>query len=180
MNSFLKSKIYSQTYTTTYLYMHIALVFSVTPEPLSPCQRPSPTWARNCAETEAKASLQTRIRASGREQSILQIETQTDSKPCTNGVREAYRYIHLVTVCPCLETAVWKDLFPGCKYVAFKCNKVHTQVFVGPKLWKKRREKPLLCLNKLLRTVILGYYFTEWCNWHNNLLQKESSNCGST
>jgi len=36
MQSFLHFKIYPQTYTTTYLYMHIALAFSVTPETLSP------------------------------------------------------------------------------------------------------------------------------------------------
>ena len=99
--SFLWCKIYSQTYTTTYLYIHIALVFSVTPEPPSPCQRPSPTWARNCAETEVKASLQIHIRAAGRELSraptffrwrLRLAENHTQMGEYVERVREAYRY----------------------------------------------------------------------------------------
>lgn len=77
MQSFLWGKIYSQAYTTTYLYMHIALVSSVT---LSPCQRPSPTWASNCAEMQwCLAQLSTRCMA---EQGaiVLQMETHSDQQ----------------------------------------------------------------------------------------------------
>lgn len=90
-----------QIYTITHLYMHIALVFSITPEPHSSCQSPSPTWARNCEGTETKASLQTPDCASGRELSRVPMffrwrKTQISRKSCTNksvteGVRKAYR-----------------------------------------------------------------------------------------
>lgn len=66
MQSFLWYKIYSQIYTIMYLYMHIVSAFSATSEPLSPWQRPSPLWARNCTETEAKVSVQTDAHASDR------------------------------------------------------------------------------------------------------------------
>lgn len=66
MQSFLWCKIFSQIYTTTYLYMHIVLAFSVTTGPLSPWQSPSLLWARNCTEAEVKASVQTDTHASGR------------------------------------------------------------------------------------------------------------------
>lgn len=101
MQSFRWRKINSQTYTTAYLYMQVALVFSVTPQPLSPCQGPSPTWARNRAETEAKASLQIHIRASSSGLSraptffrwrLRLAENSAQMGACVEGASEAYRH----------------------------------------------------------------------------------------
>lgn len=74
-------------------------------------------------------------------------EDSLSNESVTEGVRKAFRhraYSHSDSVLLPGKCSV-KDLFPGCKYMAFKNKEVHGYAFLGPKLWKLKNEKPLLC-----------------------------------
>lgn len=56
----------------------------------------------------------------------------------TDRVTDAYRYPLRDSMSPSEKSDVRQ--FQGCKYIAFKRKKGHTQAFVGPKLWKKKKK----------------------------------------